>query len=199
MLPGVPEAVIAAVLCPGPSLEEFEPAGEHAAYDLTIGVNRAAGRFACDLWVALDARTFLKTAVRGRPIIVAAADQFSLMKRMDARAGAHGCLVPLDFGPRIHHVIWHSKGLTVACMMAWAAGARFIDCYGVDWSGTADWDGHTDPKNQRTPERWEAERALFTATCGWLESQGTVVRRIEAAFTAERAEHAEYGHDGSRG
>jgi hypothetical protein len=180
MLPGVKECEIAAVLCPGPSLEEFEPAGEHAAYDLTIGVNRAAGRFPCDVWVALDARTFLKTQVLGAPLIVTAADQFTLMGRMDARAAAFRSIAPLTFGPRIHKAAWHSKGLTVACVAAWAAGARFVDCYGVDWFGEADWDGHTDPKNQRTPDRWAAERRLFEATRQWLESQGTVVRRVSS-------------------
>ena len=59
----------AAVLCPGPSLvETYGPLA--GTYDLVVAVNRAAGRFAADLWVMLDARTYAITEVIGRPTIV---------------------------------------------------------------------------------------------------------------------------------
>jgi len=167
----------AVVLCPGPSLRKFE---KPDAYRLIVGVNRAAQFTPCDIWVALDARTFGETKALGRPVLVTATDQYEIMCKQHAKARKleHRSSADLSF-PRTP-VAWHTKGLTTAIVVAYLQGAREIDCWGVDWSGVADWDGRALPTQKRSPKRWREEEDLFSDLIDLLSNgdENCMIRRI---------------------
>lgn len=163
----------AAVLCPGPSLERF-PGRD--AYELVIAVNRAVTVCECDYVILLDAWTFSKCGpIPGKPTIVAAADIYHQMCGI-APAALHHPFLERDVGwlPKTG-VLWQTKGLTTALVLAWVKGATEVECVGVDWSGAADWDGFTHPRQQRTADRWTRERQLARATVALIEDRGAAV------------------------
>ena len=147
----------AAVLCPGPSLSEF--AGR-TDYDLVIGVNRAATEFRCDYVSLFDPYTFGMCAERGwkgRPTIIAARDVYEQMCRQFPAAVHFPFLERSTAWLNGSAGRWYTKGLTTAIVVAWLKGADTIDCYGVDWFGTEDFDGFTDPRQKRDRDRWRRE------------------------------------------
>jgi len=168
----------ACVLCPGPSLAGLigEPIRER--YDLIVGVNRAVELLECDYWVALDTRTFGITNVSGKPILVTSSVHYRKMCQEWPRAREfehldHKTLVQRKLSPG-----WSTKGLLTAVVLACAKGATNIDCYGVDWKGTADFDGKTFPRQKRTRKRWEKETRRFGQLSQALAKRGVMVRRV---------------------
>lgn len=173
----------AVLLCPGPSLVNYPGGGE-----LVLGVNRAATIHRCDVWVCCDwiyegtASTtnggvkYLRDQVIGSPTLVIGSDGHSSLKR-------HNIYWPNvveveswwgDYDP--HGMGWTLYSATTALMYAHHRGAKTIDVYGVDWSGTKDWDG-TPAGGTRTDARWESERGIWKRLTGYLEQRGTKVKR----------------------
>lgn len=185
----------AAVLCPGASVQRYPKSVElrvseactvPRAYDLVVGVNRAAGLFPCDFWCLLDHYTFnLKPTVIGRPTIVCHASiRNSMTKEFpDAKLHKHIALETLDPDPDIDpelakNCIWRTWSASLAIIVAFVNGAAVVDCYGMDWRGTDDWDGFNHPQHRRGTRRWVAEQHLFEKIQDWLAGLGCVVRRV---------------------
>jgi hypothetical protein len=149
----------AAILCPGHPLAT----AEIAPAEVVIGVNRAVCHAACDYAVMLDAHTYgfcERVGIKGRPTIVTSTQIWGQMCRMFP-AAAHHRFLAIDAGWLAGGGLrWRSKGLCVSLVLAKMLGADAATCYGVGWTGTTDWDGHSDAKQRRTPDRWKAERAL---------------------------------------
>lgn len=163
----------ALLLCPGPSLARFEmrPA------DLVVCVNRAALKFRCDAWAALD-WTIVKAHghdVQGSPILVTSGDTPRLLERECIKwRGAQ--VFPADLFDYIPHPVNYvlfsaTTGLVYA---AWR-GATEIDVYGCDWAGTEDYDGVIGGAN-RTQFRWTSEKLIWAATLEALRAKGVEVR-----------------------
>jgi len=168
----------ACVLCPGPSLSRQVGRPLREKYDIIIGVNRAVEAFECDYWVALDTRTFGMTKVVGRPVLVTNALHYRKMCTESPEAREFRHLDPKTIVPRKLCPGWSTKGLLAAVAVAHAKGAEEVDCYGVDWEGTADFDGKTFPGQKRTAKRWQKETRLFSKLAQILAKRGTTVRRI---------------------
>lgn len=170
----------ASVLCPGPGLVMYDDT--RGPYDLTVGVNRAAGFTDCDLWVMLDARTFSMTAPRGRPVVICSADQWKIVLGAHPEAAALAHLDHTRFPFSKAPVGWHTKGLTVAIVAAYLRGARRIDCFGVDWTGLADWDGYHVASQKRSAKRWDAEKDLYGDLVDLLVNgdEHCVIRRVSS-------------------
>ncbi len=162
----------AAVLCPGPSLPLFAEAG---SFDVVFGVNRAAGAFACNYFVALDARSFIVANIIGAPVIVSS--QAELDKMKPHGLDDHKTLVIEPGWLSVNRLKWATKGLTVALVLAAQLDAREIHCFGVDWAGRKDWDGYSDDQQRRDADRWGAETELFDNTAAALTQRGIVISR----------------------
>ncbi len=180
--------MIAAVLSPGPSLLRY-PAhdllrvseatgGKPRPYDVVVGVNRAAGLHACDFWCLLDHYTYGLTEVIGKPTIVCHASIFRSMGQAYAAAKLHPHLslenIKLEHGT----VDWRTYSAMLAIAVAFLQGAELIECYGMDWKGAADYDGHTNDKQRRNARRWETERKLFDRLCDMFAPKGCIIRRV---------------------
>ncbi len=82
---------------------------------------------------------------------------------------------PLMFEPGNPDWIWVTA--LGALMYCGYAGAKRVDCYGVDWNGTKDWDGVEAGKN-RSDSRWAHEKGLWeNRLVPFLNKQGIEVVR----------------------
>jgi hypothetical protein len=176
----------AVILCPGPSLAMYYGGG-----DLVLGVNRAATLHPCDVWVALDWRS------RGEGIAAGGVEAWArhvignprLVIGRDGNASLHAHNIPWrgdvceieswwDGYKSVKG--WSLYSATTALMYAHHRGATTIETYGVDWSGANDWDGVL-AGGTRTEQRWERERNIWGGVAGYLEQQGTKVKRYGIA------------------
>lgn len=164
----------AVVLCPGPSLSQL---AEVPKCDLSIGVNRAAIAFRCDVWAAADYPTIknVQEKVIGNPKL--------LTKRQTWEDIKHRVTLPLagiaeDCGAFLSpdEVVWLAKTFSCAVVFAAALGANRIDYYGCDWKGEEDFDGKKAGED-RSDTRWRDERAMFGALTEILLRRGVEVRR----------------------
>lgn len=67
--------------------------------------------------------------------------------------------------------------MMLAVLLAFSLGATTIDVYGADWTGTRDYDGVEAGEN-RTPDRWDAERHDWDILTAWLNERGVIARRV---------------------
>ena len=181
----------AAVLCPGPSVQrypingdlrvsEFSP--EPRPYDLIVGVNRAATLHACDFWCLLDHYTFaLDPPVIGTPTIVCHAAIYNAMAREFPEAKNHKHLSLENINEDFQTCNWRNWSASLGIMVAVINGANVVECYGMDWCGTDDWDGFNHEKHRRGTKRWASERKLFQQMTDWLAERGCVLRRVGVA------------------
>ena len=161
-----------ALVCPGPSLVRFPGSG---GFDLTIGVNRAAGFAPCDYWVFADQRTpelLAPEGPAGAPILCCDA----AVRRRLPRAHAVRPWIDSQWGPRKQPVKWWRYSATTALVLALRLGAAEVVCWGVDQCGEADWDGYRDDAQRRDDERWSDERRVWEETVRMLAGQGVQVR-----------------------
>jgi hypothetical protein len=166
-----------ALVCPGPSSDRFATA---ALYELAICVNRAATRFRADVWAAGDTPMVEQygQAVIGTPALLTSSVTASTLlnsgKSWPGETIEHESLVsecPLTLQ-------WDLFSSTIALVYAAARGATRIECYGMDWTGTADFDG-VQAGGNRTPERWELERAIVcNRLMPWLAQRGIEFERV---------------------
>lgn len=176
----------AAILCPGPSVGLYDAA---LPYDLTLAVNRAASIAPCDWWVMLDAHTFGETAPVGFPAILCSLSTRAQVRgQWPERAAEHEFRDKGDL-PREHPECGPFMGLSflTAIWLAVDLGCQHIDCYGADWSGTADFDGHTDARNNRKPDRWATEAEKYEQLEAQLAGRGVELFRVLAAEPAKEA------------
>lgn len=169
-----------AVLCPGPSLKAFPGRGDYA---VLVGVNRAVGFVECDYWVMLDAISYELVEPIGDPIVVTAADQWREVRRIGSvaeRAKKARTITPDCVNASLPRELtrWRTWSATTAIALAFHIGATWIDCYGMDWKGQADYDGHMHPNHGRDDSRWMRERIQYNDLRGVLKDRGATVRRI---------------------
>lgn len=175
------ETLKALLLCPGPSLARFAPGPGELAMKLVVCVNRAALKFPCDAWAALD-WTIVKAHghdVQGSPVLITSGDTPRLLDRVGVKWRGQE-VFPADLFAYVPHVVNYvlfsaTTGLVFAAMR----GAKEIDIYGCDWQGTLDYDGVTGGQT-RTPFRWDSEKLIWAATLEALKAKGIEVRLHQA-------------------
>ena len=181
----------ACILCPGPSLMCLVGTDPRSRYELIVGVNRAAEAFQCDYWVALDTCTFGMTQALGHPVLVTSAAHYRKMCLQWPGAADFESLDPKTLASHKLAPGWTTKGLLTAIVVAYAKGAGVIDCLGVDWEGTEDFDGKTFPGQVRTAKRWEKEARWFDILKTILGKQGVSVTRMTETRSVDS--HSERG------
>jgi len=153
----------AAILCPGPSLAALESI---PVCDVSIAVNRAALRFACDWWAALDAPFIRTHRPLGKPF---------LFTRRENRIEAAVYFEDVYPFPNAAGSYFTLPG---ALSLAAHLGATRIDVYGCDWAvGQPDFDGGQPDDANRTADRFRREREHFGRMQDWLNRQGIEVTR----------------------
>lgn len=177
----------AIILSPGPSLARYVP----QPCDLTLGVNRAARLFPCDVWVCGDTPLIeLPDLVDGKPLhesIIGSPLLVTYGVTMDTLRD-HGfkwrgeifswTQIAESFWLHTSVVNWPWCTCTAAVVYAAFAGAKSIDVYGADWEGVEDFDGAKAGKN-RSVDRWREERSIFGALQIVLkEKRGVTIRRM---------------------
>lgn len=143
------------ILCTGPSLTETWRRYGVGGIGPIIAVNRAVDFTAADWMVAGDAVTFTRT--RCRPLRGLVSFNASLRDDLPQRLRGLECLAWEDLPPCPWPPQW---GLEAAILLAVRLADRQplqVVLFGVDWSGTLDWDG-TPPADDRSPDRWSRER-----------------------------------------
>lgn len=156
-----------AVLCSGSSIELY-PGGDE--YDAVIGVNRAATRHRCDYWVCIDGpAAVLKipgAKVIGEPVVLESWKRTENAKfRVMFIKGIPG-----------YTTSWGNKSSLAAVAFAIRLGAEEIDCYGMDWEGSCDWDGRY--TQNRSNGRWSSERSMVELMQKEAKEHGVRIRRI---------------------
>ncbi len=163
----------AAVLCPGPSVQQFTPDG----FDVIVGVNRTVGLFACSFWCLLDHYTYDLLPPIGKPTICCHAAIYRGMTQAYPAAKEHPH-IPIESIEVEHNLVkWRTWSASCAIIVAFWKGATAIHCWGMDWTGSKDWDGFTHSKHRRSEKRWTCERKLFGEIKDMLEARGCTLIR----------------------
>lgn len=155
----------AAILCPGPSLSRLVSV---PACDVSIAVNRAAMRFACDWWAVLDAPliTAIGERIQGRPSL--------FTRRENKRIG------PVSFEDVYPFPNAASSYFTLPGAIALAVhlGATSIDIYGCDWAIGQDGIGdRAGIAADHSPARFAREVQHFEQVKAWAAGKGIEVNR----------------------
>lgn len=168
------EGVRASIFCPGPSLARYS--GQDG-YQHTIGVNRAVLALPCQWWVFADWQTYLEN--RDNIKRCSLCTSRGALREIERRVGKPTMPVQLmDDMPEGDNA-WRLYSKTVAMVLGYRLGAGIIDVYGDDMAGVTDYDGITNVRNTRTPERWQRERETTQNTIHYLGLKGCIVSRIQ--------------------
>lgn len=172
--------MITHLLCPGPSLANYQPPVEPP--ELVVGVNRAALSHRVNIWVALDTPLIVSThaAVIAKhteaPLLIVGEETFGAM--MDRKIVWPVEVIKqarmIEYCPQA--LSWTMFSATAALVCCGWKGAQRIDVYGADQAGTLDYDGVAGGQN-RTEERWRTERQIWINVVEWMKEQGTEVVR----------------------
>jgi len=148
------------------------------AADVTIAVNRAALRFSCDWWAALDYPTFARCSaeVQGSPALFTAGAVLARLKRCGSPWAER-------FGYTADRLTcsvrdWTAYTATAALVLAEDLGAVNVDVYGADWTDAPDYDGHRTDDYNRGENRWARERGIWDGVCEWMRGRGVSVERL---------------------
>lgn len=199
-----------AVLCPGDSLGAGGAGEAIRRCQVVISVNRAVLFWPCDFWVVRDLHTFLGMEPRERAglgrvsprTIVTSLSTYGQICRQWPAAEKCTHIDPglLELPKRDAaggRVAWPLFSATTAIAMAaellpkvepdpeWDPANQIL-CFGMDWKGEADWDGHTSEKNCRTVERWKKEGRIFGQMQDLLACSGIGLSRMTAEQRAAK-------------
>jgi hypothetical protein len=165
--------MLAAVLCPGPSLTRFT-----GDYELVVGVNRAATAYRTDVWCACDWQVIQRErdVVIGIPLLFTNSPSARYLWRHqspwprrverfeDFKDGDGVPIAPTSFSSLA--AVWYAV----------AKGATTIRVYGADMEGVKDFDDALAGEN-RSETRWQVERRLWGQMTEQLKGRGILVAR----------------------
>lgn len=164
----------AVILCPGPSLAAV---AEVPRADLVIGVNRAATRFRCTHWAALDWPLVEQEIanVVGQPCLITKGENHHRLRGRDI-----SCFAVENFREKVPETLgWTNFSATAA--LAWCltlTRVKDVTVYGADWAvGAPDFDGVMASAN-RTADRFAWEAGVWARLCVYARERGVVVERV---------------------
>lgn len=171
-----------AILSAGQSLRQtFDPT-EH--FDLRIGVNAAAAMHYCDWWSCGDAQTFDRIEPVGFPVLFTMTDSDSQFRRRRVtaeRLERHRMVLWSEVAKRVHPPsVWSNWSITAALGLAVDLGAKDVQVYGHDMTGTVDSSGH---RLDKRAENWKRVGRDWLLTRAWAVEQGLRINehRLEQA------------------
>lgn len=153
-----------ALLGCGPSLANYPGPDD---FGMVIGVNRAATAYRCNWWSVGDAETYWRyqPTLKGLPLTWT-------HQNTAERIGRHAGLFTGKSYGRDERKTWTLYSATAGLWLAGALGTQVI-CYGCDMAGELNWDGSAEPTADRTPARWERERAAWNGLLATLTATVT--------------------------
>lgn len=164
-----------AILCPGPSL--LKTFNDAMAYDIRIGVNRAAEAFRCDYWAALDVFSPTISSPLGSPFWFCCPENYRTCTEADPSL----LRMPHYSDERItlpKSLNWNWYTYPAALALAYDLGATIIDVYGNDASGVVCFDGKAFPSQHRTDARWKREASAVELVVSYIQSKGIEFKRV---------------------
>lgn len=173
--------MIAAICCPGPSLDGAEI--DRTAYAELVAVNRASnlpGLYP-DTIVCMDPHTAGWLTHESTASMPALCGKPGVLNRIERTYPLLRGLERIEIVPRwtdFPPTNWHTKGLAAGLVFAWKRGAKRIDCFGVDWDGRSDYDGFEHERQKRDERRWAAERSMVTRLAHELRKRGAEVNGL---------------------
>lgn len=167
----------AAILSPGPSL--YSCTASLWRYDFTIGVNRApfvleGRRVEVDGW-CFDSRAMLTRELDYQPILCCSAHDLRCISEAGRRGPTFTHETMLELWPG--SLAWCDFSATSAITLAAHLGATEIDCYGSDWTNSADADGVSLASNNRNDARWVREAGVWKKLTDYLRVRGVRIRK----------------------
>jgi hypothetical protein len=149
--------LIAALLCPGPSLAKW-PDETFAAYSIRVGVNRGILRYPCTAWAALDGKS-IHRIMAGEPVPPSTEperipDPIPLYTDSQAITDYRKVWDARFPVVKIPHTGFSCIAGLHVCQLL---GATEIDVYGADWTTEPDFDGKTLIGTVRSLDRWKRE------------------------------------------
>lgn len=175
----------AVLLSSGPSLAAFD---DSTARDVTIAVNRAACRFACDWWSAGDSQTIRRHCADGPDFVIGTPKILTMSSMMDEVKRSHP-----DIVARHEWLTWEQMRDAIGPPEGWAQwsaplglllcvhlGVSSVDVHGVDMAGDSDFTGERIARFSEC--RWRRERENWTMILRWVRRRGVAVN-----WTTERA------------
>lgn len=171
--------MIAAILCPGPSLAHRPRSLALGQFPITIAVNRAIDHATTHWLVAGDGHTFYRLGNLPSVGVVTFPDVIASPSHL-----------PPWIQDRFHRVQWrswrdvpfigngcHNWGSICAMALAVDLGATRIELIGCDLRGNLEFDGQVvhHAIADRSADRWQRETAELTLTCAILAARGISV------------------------
>jgi hypothetical protein len=172
----------AALLCPGPSLARLAML---PPCDCVLAVNRAALRWACDVWCALDhwsekpgctpggVRNWAKDVIGSPLLLTCRGSADAVAKRQPWRGAVEAIESFRDACPVKG---WTLYSATAALVYA-AQSHQRITVYGADMAGTLDFDNAA-AGVKRDEARWQSERYIWGEVVAALKQRGVEVNRV---------------------
>jgi hypothetical protein len=161
----------AALLSDGPSLHSYPSCG----YDLVIGVNWSATRYAVDWWVGGEPEAFTGQVAIGRPSICSLSSTIGLIRDDDRYVGRRFRLWE-EMEAHDAPSGWGTYSATAALVLAGGLGISSLDAYGCDMAGGSYWTGEV--HDRLNANRWAEERGLWARLNGWLGKRSIKLNRM---------------------
>lgn len=189
----------AAILCPGPSLNEW-PSGAFDRFTCRLGINRTAFFLPCDFWVVMDAAGFKNMGCKpvvpdgreppGNPILVSHTQFASQWRRQhDGLPCPH--YRPSDFDARL--IGWDadvfgpldcSSTLFALAFAVLDLTCAHVEIFGADYAGETYFDGSPVLGHRK---RWPNEQRNLEALMDALSSQDHI-RNISRRWPHSKTE-----------
>jgi hypothetical protein len=172
----------AIILCPGPSLNALSLLRQEPRADFIVGVNRAATRFRCDYWAALDWPLVeaQHANVRWRPVLITKRENHEHLRAMPNDGLPGGWFAVENIRDKIPDEIGYTN-FSATAALAWCLSLprmREVTVFGADWAPDApDFDGVMASAN-RTADRFKWEMAIWERLCKFAAGRGVLVSRV---------------------
>ena len=189
----------------GPSAKLYRPCDNMTLDGMrgrTCCVNKAAAKWACDYWAFFDFQTFANIEPIGKPILWTTrhADhhlrtmQPDLIERWDSFEKIYQDHLDIDWpgdGGTLPNR-WNAYSGLAALGLGMQIGAEKVVVYGADMAGTKDIEAF-DRESDRSPDRWNRERACWNILVNLMAKKGIQVARFVPGIIEEleswRKEH----------
>jgi hypothetical protein len=184
------------IVSDGPSSAALDPCTPR---DITIGVNAAATRIACEWWCVGDAQTILRHSVEdaprviGRPAIASFSNMIDDVGRVQPDVLSHRELLHWEMlrdalqPPQEWDTYSGPASLVLATWVVSGHADASIEVHGVDMTGDRDAIGV--PNQRFNTARWTRERRIWSSVLAWVRDRGITVDWTSEMAQAE-AVHA---------
>lgn len=172
--------MIAALLCPGPTLPKTWRHALAQRYDLVLAVNRAIDYHRAAWLVAGDAVTFQRIRQSPTVGVLTMRRVIETWHKDGPPAGFRTCVTKAfqDLPATDGAASYPQWGSTAAITFAIERGATHVHAYGLDLAGRTEFDATPNGTIDRSDDRYRRESASLATTTAWALARGAIITRI---------------------